>query len=330
MMFWRLALSFVFILFWGLSDTNAYADITTSDPNKHTFEHLRDVGVMHGFGDGNFYPDRFVSRAEALAIAMRLGYIPVGEFSGETYFSDVDPNLWYAPVVSRAAKTGLISTAKGVFRPEQAVSKAEFLAFLFWATDAPLDRYKNARNIATDIPNGEWLTPMFAYAKQFQIAHLPTDNLYHPTKALTRREVAVMTHRQSRLFHGTETTAQIVELQAAIQQFLAFIKESRYEEAEFHLHTLTTLSDQISRTRNNQDSVATRALSQSMSHLTNSFRSFRYGKNLSAISSLHLALKQAQRAEAKSEAIAPFAQDLSKLIHETLASLAGPKLAQLD
>lgn len=328
MMIWRLAFTLCFTLFMGLSVSHAFYDVPETDPQADIINHLRDVGIMQGFADGNFYPSKTVSRAEALSIALRAGGIQVLNFSGETYFQDVDPNVWYAPVISRAVETNVLSDNYENFRPEQAVTKAEFLSFLFRATKAPLNQYANQRDVADDIPNGEWFTPAFAYAKRFQIAHLPTDNLYYPQKRLNRREVAMMSYRQLRLFHGSENTAQVIELEAAIKQFLSLIKENRYEEAEVHIHTLTVLSDKLARTKNDQNSVGARAISESINHLGDSFRAFRYGQNLSAISSLHLALKQAVRAETKSEAMAPFAQDLSKLIHETLVSISEPRFAQ--
>ena len=330
MMLLRFALLFCSVSVLGIASVQAFSDISPDDVNAPIFNHLRDIGVMNGLSDGNFYPANSVSRAEALAIALRTGKIGTDDFNGKTYFADVNPNAWYGPVVSKGVRMGILSSDYQSFRPAQPITKAEFLTFLFRATGAPIDKYKNKRDIAADIPNGEWFTHVFAYAKRFQIAHLPTDNLYRPMKTLTRREVAVMAHRQLRLVHGSATTAQVIELQASIEQFLALIKEDRYEEAEFHLHALMTMSQELTRTKNNQDSVGARALSQSMQHLSQSFRSFRFGKNLNGISNLHLALQQAERAGEKSEAMRPFAQDLSLLIHESLASLTQPSFAQVD
>ena len=326
-MIWRSLVAFCFLVVLGLNISHAFYDVLETDAHKPVFDHLRDVGVMKGFDDGNFYTEKNVSRAEALTIAMRAGKRLTGNFSGQTYFGDVNPNAWYAPVISQAVATGIVMADKDQFRPDQAVTKAEFLAFLFRSTRAPLQKYNKDREIAADIPNGQWFTEVFAYAKHFQIAHLPPSNFYYPEKFLTRREVAVMTYRQLRLMHGSEATGQVIELQAAISQFVGLIREERYEEAEFHLYNLITLSDKLIRTKNNQDSIAANALSQSMQHLSDSFRAFKYGKNLNAISSLHLALKQAERAGEKSEAMAPFANDLQLLIHQTLSSLTEPKFA---
>ncbi len=330
MMFWRVAFTFCFMILMGVSVSHAFGDIVETDPQYDVFTHLRDIGVMHGFSDGNFYPGKNVSRAEALTIALRTGGFKFGNYNGETYYSDVNPNAWYAPVVSQAYQMGFLSKKNATFRPDEAVNKAEFLTFLFKATKVPLEQYQNNREIALDIPNNEWFAPSFAYAKRFQIAHLPTDKLYRPAKSLTRREVGMMTHRTLRLIHGSESTSQVVELEGAIKQFLALLREERYTEAEAHIHTLNQISDKLVRTKANQDTIAARAISDSIEHLGDSFRAFRYGKNLKAISSLHLALKQAQRAEMKSEAMAPFANDLTILIHQILLSLTQPQLAQLD
>ncbi len=311
------------------STTHAFNDLGASDPHYSFLKHLDDVNVMNAYADGNFYPESIVNRAEALTIALRAGGIVIPQdFGGDTYYEDVDPNQWYAPVVARAVDTGILRSNGQFFRPEEAITKSEFLAFLFRATVVDLKPYLASRNIASDIPNESWMTPYFAYAKRFQIAELPSDNLYRPKKALSRREVGLLSYRQLRLFHGGSQTQMVVELQASIKQFLSLVAEGKTEEAEFHVHHIMKLNDKIMRTKNNQDAVAALSISRSMEHLSNSLRKFRYGNNLAAIESLHLALKQAQRAEEKSTAMAPFAKELSQLIGETLISFVEPDFKQ--
>lgn len=305
---------------------SAFYDISESDPQRDIFNHLQEVSIMNGGGDGNFYPEKIISRAEALTIALRSGGIKIpAEFSGDTYYDDVDPNFWYAPIVARGVDVGIIrGGGASFFRPEQAVTKAEFLGFLFRSTLVKESQFQNIRNIAKDVPNDAWFKPYFAYAKKYQIATLPSDNLYKPGKLLTRREVARMTYRQLRLFHGNQETKMVVEIQGEIQQFLMLVRENDMTEAERHLHTILELNEMLIRTKNGSDAAMARTISKSMEHLAGSLRYFQYGKELEGIENLHLASKFAKKAASKEGKLGEFGKELELLIAETLTDLMSP------
>ena len=309
----------------------AFFDVASTDPNHNIYQHLSDVGVLYSAADGNFYPEKIITRAEALTVALRAGGISINtEFEGETFFDDTDPNAWYAAIIARAIETNILKANYKNFRPLQAVTKAEFLTFLFRATTVDLRPHYSARNVADDIENESWMAPYFDYAKQYQIAHLPTNNLYHPTKQLSRKEVALMTYRQLKLFHGNDETKQLAELQASIAQFLELIQNGKTKEAEFHVYNILKLNERIMRTKNSQDAVATLAISRAMNHLMSSLRNFRYKKNLVAIEQLLLALKQTKKAEKKSVTISPMAQELAHIINETLIGFTNPDFSRLS
>lgn len=306
------------LLFSLFSSASAFSDIASDDPYRHVYEHLRDVSIMPAHGEG-FRPYDSLTRAEALLIAMRAGYIPVTEFDGDAGYADVDPNEWYAPVINAALDQKIIINRNKNFRPTQPVTKAEFLAFLFRATGVDFNPYfGRTRGIALDVPTEAWFAPHFAYAKKFQIAHLPADNFYLPNKTLNRKEVAIMTFRQLRIFHGDEVTKSFVELQAQIQRFLSLVRDGKHSEAEFQLHRILELSDNIVRTKNGSDALAARAISNSMEHLVTSLRHMRYKSTLGSLENLMLALKQAERASELSESLKPFANELSGVVREML------------
>jgi hypothetical protein len=306
--------------------SRAFTDIAPSDTSYAIFTHLDAVNIMNS-RNGAFQPDALVTRAEALTVALRAGGVSIpNEFGGQFYYADVDPNQWYTPVIARAVETKILTPPFGNFRPDEPVEKAEFLTMLFRAGQVDLRPFYTARNVAEDIPNDSWMQPFFAYAKRYQIAHLPADGYYLPSKNLSRREVALMTYRQLRVFHGSTETKLLVELQGSIQQFLEFIRHGKTAEAEFQVHSIMALNDRIMRSHNNQDAVAAMSISRSMEHLSDSLRYFKYGKNLRGISELHLALKQAERAETKSVNMAPFANELAQIIGESLQAYTQPSL----
>ena len=306
--------------------THAFYDVTPEDPQHHIFTHLQEVGVMHAYQDGNYYPSQAVSRAEALVIAMRAGRIPVGEdFTGKVFFEDVEPTVWYAPYIEKAIEKRIVATTNYYFQPDEAITKAEFLAMLFRSTRVDFRHFMSQlHGVALDISTEDWFAPHFAYAKKYQIAYLPPDEFYRPNKILTRREVAMMTYRQSRVFFGDEMTEAFVELQAEIQQFISLLKGGKEDKAEMHLQNILTLNDKLVRMKNDTDAIAASAISRTMTHLAESLRFFRRGRNLAGIENLHLAAKQVTRAGKKSGTFIPFVEELSHLIADTMDNFISP------
>lgn len=328
MNFFKKCLIGVFAGFLLINSVLAFGDITADDINYPIFQHLNDVNIMKSYNDGNFYPEKFVTRAEAITVALRAGGIIIpANYDKNIPFPDVNPNEWFAPAIGRANDLGLIYIEPGAnFAPNAAITKAEFLAFLFNATNVNLKKYtNNSRNIANDIPSDTWFAPVFAYAKQFQIAYLPATNLYNPHKALTRREVAVMTYRQLRIFYGDDTVKDFIELQAKVQQFILLLRAGESERAEFQLQRILNLSQSLTLKKNNKDAIAAAAITRSIRYFAESLRAFKQGKNLKALERIFLSIKQIERAKEKSEELKGFAEDLEGLIEETLLNFTRPK-----
>ncbi len=319
-----------FSIFLPLFSTHAFFDIAAEDPDRHIFEHLQDTKIMNAYPDGNFHPDKLVTRAEALAISLRSGGIVLKPETKNVYFDDVDLNTWYAPIIRRAIDTKVISLQNKQFRPDDYVTKAEFLTFLLRATQVKLDPYnQQTKNIALDIPEQSWFAPEFGYAKQFQIAELPADQYYRPNKFLSRREVAVITFRQLRLFYGDSATKALIEIQSQLQQFLMYLQNGQEDMAAAQLERITELNQYLTRVKSNQDTVSANAIARSLNFFSESLQDMKKQKNLEALENLNLAAKQAQRASEKSVQLAPFANNLAMLITQTLNNFNAPHYENL-
>lgn len=109
-------------------------------------------GIIKGYPDGTYKPEKSISRAEFSSIISKLfNYI---DKSGNK-FSDVSSGDWYNEVVSKAAAAGVIIGDQGKFRPKDSISRQEaaviiYRAFIFKVKDTgAANKFADAKNIAT-------------------------------------------------------------------------------------------------------------------------------------------------------------------------------------
>ena len=306
---------FLLLFFWPIK-IFAFSDIAENDPQREIFSHLCDVKIMCG-ADGNFWPEKKMSRAVAVAVALRTGGIFAPRNFEKTFFDDVPPNHQFAAEISRAAELKILNLKNRNFRPNDPVKKSEFLAFLFRATRINFSPFfGRTANLADDIAEKDWFAPHFAFAKKFGIAMISPKNLYLPQKILTRREIARMTFRQLKYFHGDAATRILLELNAQISHFLTFWRAEKFEIAENFLQKISELTEKLVHQKNDKNAVAALAIANSMKHFSASARAKKFGNNLVALENLNLAEIFARRAAEKSESMKIFAHELSELIAE--------------
>ncbi len=98
---------------------------THGTSSREAVEYLLNNGIVEGFSDGTFRPDKDITRAEFLKIALKTSE-DYGDDSciweGKT-FSDVHPDDWFYNVVCDASNNGIImGYADGTFRPHEQIN----------------------------------------------------------------------------------------------------------------------------------------------------------------------------------------------------------------
>ena len=84
---------------------------------------LASLGIIQGAGDGKFYPNSPITRAEFVAIAMRF---TKGDVAEDVNFTDVSPSSWYYKYVVGAVNYGwIVGYGNGLFAPRASISRAE-------------------------------------------------------------------------------------------------------------------------------------------------------------------------------------------------------------
>ncbi|MEC1718793.1 S-layer homology domain-containing protein [Schinkia azotoformans] len=167
----------------------AFKDISTGVFYEKAVYSLSDKGVIGGYSDGTFKPDKAVTRAEAakmIAFDLGLGK-PVGTSAN---FSDVKKEDWfYEPVTALTQAGGISGYEDGTFKPNKTITRAEMASMLVKAFS--IEEKPDAQKAQfTDVNPASW------YAKAVQtlygnnITSGRSASQFAPNDPVTRGEIA--------------------------------------------------------------------------------------------------------------------------------------------
>ena len=107
-----------------LGNLRVFPDVPAGYWAAGPIDDLLAADVIEGFPDGTFRPDTSLTRAAFTKMLVLTLGLPVG--SGQTPFSDVSANAWYAPYVAAAAGAGIVrGTSATTFGPGQAMTREQ-------------------------------------------------------------------------------------------------------------------------------------------------------------------------------------------------------------
>lgn len=159
-------------------------------------EYLARAGVVDGYGDGAFRPERAINRAEFLKILIEA---KVGEIYGvrDAPFSDVRYGDWYAKYVGYAYEAGWISGyPDGSFRPGQKMTRAEAVTLL--SKTASLQKTSlnggDSQKVFLDVNSGDWFGPSVEGALNRGLID-DSHAYFRPHSEITRGEMANLVYR---------------------------------------------------------------------------------------------------------------------------------------
>jgi hypothetical protein len=112
--------------------------VVTHDPMYdipgHKYEdaiwYVYNKGIVGGYEDGSYQPDKTINRAELLKIIVEAAYedSDFAGYAGQSCFTDVAANQWYAKYVCFAKQEGIVEGyADGSFKPAQEINFVEAL-----------------------------------------------------------------------------------------------------------------------------------------------------------------------------------------------------------
>ena len=146
-------------------DLVTYADLPEDYWAKKPIEYLATLGIMGGYPDLTFRPEKVVTRAELAVILVKAkGLAP--QSASDVKFKDIKSQNWYAPYVSTAVQRGYLKGYPDkTFRPDQRITRAE--ASLIFARFAGLYvKPKVMLQVYPDVKKKHWASPAIAAGKQ--------------------------------------------------------------------------------------------------------------------------------------------------------------------
>ncbi|GAS83738.1 Ig-like domain-containing protein [Paenibacillus amylolyticus] len=166
---------------------------------------VNDMGsrmIVEGVGNGNFSPDRAVTRAEFATIVVRgLGLRPENK---DTPFSDVQAEQWFSGAIHAAQAYGLINGFEdGTFRPDDTITREQAMVILAQAmkitglqgtlNDASLDA--TLQRFQDDATVSSWARSGAADSVRSGLVQGRSESLLVPKGKITRAEIATMMQR---------------------------------------------------------------------------------------------------------------------------------------
>ena len=165
---------------------NVLSDISLESDYFVSVNHLYANGVIGGYPDGTFKPDKTISRAELMKVVVESNTDNIDETQYQNCFPDVKED-WYAKYVCYAQEQGWVSGyPDGTFQPANPVKRAEAVKMIVNAFELDLT---SKTELPLDVPADSWFAPFVIEAQSRGSLDLVVDS-FGPAEDATRGYVS--------------------------------------------------------------------------------------------------------------------------------------------
>ena len=151
-------------------------------------------GITNGLTDTVFAPHQACTRAQAVTFLWRSMGAPAPA-SADNNFADVAENAYYRDAVLWAVENGLTNgTTANAFSPNQTVTRAQFMTFLWRLNDS----HAATQNAAfTDVPVNAYYSSAVQWAVSEGITNGTTATTFSPNAPCTRGQIVTFLWRSA-------------------------------------------------------------------------------------------------------------------------------------
>ncbi|MEA3492800.1 MAG: S-layer homology domain-containing protein [Candidatus Margulisiibacteriota bacterium] len=163
---------------------------------KKPIEYLATLGIMGGYPDDTFRPDRQLTRGELAVILVKAkGFVVKG--TSKTSFSDIRQRSWTAPYIEVAVQRGYMKGyPDDTFKPNGRVSRAE-TAVIFARFAGLYVKPKVGSSGFPDVKKRHWASPSLAATRSAGFFEYLSGKNFEPKAYLTRAEAAEILSKTS-------------------------------------------------------------------------------------------------------------------------------------
>lgn len=126
-----------------------FKDVNPSDWFYDYVTTMKELEIIDGYDDGTFMPQKNISRAEMLAMIVRISGNNIKVINSPHIYKDVKYNYWGYRDITKAAKSGLIAVNGYYLNPDQFVTRGE----VFFSIDKMLWTQKSEYTNTTELIN---------------------------------------------------------------------------------------------------------------------------------------------------------------------------------
>ncbi|MEQ4482371.1 S-layer homology domain-containing protein [Cohnella silvisoli] len=148
-------------------------------------------GIVKGYPDGTFKPNRTVTRAE-FAVMLMNALKPQGEGAALTFTDTAKIGSWAQKAIAKAVQAGIIKGYEdGSFRPDAVITRAEMAAMIAAAL-GQTNQADATTGFADDKDIPTWAKASVAFVKQADIVQGKGNNQFAPGDNATRAEAVTV------------------------------------------------------------------------------------------------------------------------------------------
>lgn len=193
-----LLLVITFITMFAATAFAAAADIK-GHWAEATIQQWLDAGKAKGYEDGNFYPDKTITRAEFVRLVNTGFGFTVNPAGSNSPFTDIVPSNWFYNDVVQAYQDQIINgMSEGIFSPQSSISRQEafkIIANIIQPDAAPLTplTYKDRDSIAA------WALDEITFLSNQSVIQGYPDMTFKPQRDLSRAEALFLIEKALKL-----------------------------------------------------------------------------------------------------------------------------------
>lgn len=170
-----------------------FSDVPAGSEYESALRFLKNAGIIAGYPDGTFQPNKTVYRVEALKMIFVALKAQV-DANAIPVFPDLEAAAWYLPYVLKAFNDNVVAGyPDGFFRPTAEVNIVEFYKMLFLAAKTDIDP-QVLITLPTGVSADDWFAPYVQEAVKKNILEVKGDP-FNPGYAMTRGDIAVALYK---------------------------------------------------------------------------------------------------------------------------------------